>query len=251
MFPLYDDNPTLRTPLMTYFLIGVTLAVWFLVQGAGSPLPLIYSVCDLGMVPAELTRTVAVGEGIALGGGMACVVDDSGLNVITPLTSMFLHGDWMHLIGNLWFLWVFGNNIEDAMGRLRFLGFYLLCGLAAAALHVAVAPSSMVPTVGASGAISGVMGAYLLLHARSPVRTFLPPFFLFWVPAWAYLIYWFALQLLGGLPELGATVGNTGGVAFWAHVGGFVAGVVLIRLFSRKDLIRAQAVLRARQHGMR
>src|SRR5690606_1531905 len=140
MFPIYDDNPTLRTPLMTYLLIGLTLAVCFLVQGAGSPLPLIYSVCDLGMVPAELTRTVAGGEGIARCGGLACVVHAAWLSVLPPLPSMCLHGDWMHLIGNRWCLWVFGNKIEAALGRMRFLGLWLPCGLAAAALHVAVAP---------------------------------------------------------------------------------------------------------------
>lgn len=248
MVPLYDVNPTLRTPVMTLLLIGVTVAVWLLVQGAGEGLPLAISVCNYGLVPGEISRMASVGSQLDLGGGLVCVVDDQALNVLTPLTSMFLHGGWAHLLGNLWFLWVFGNNVEDGMGRGRFLAFYLLTGLAAAALHVAVDPGSIVPTVGASGAISGVMGAYLMQHPRAPVRTWVPPIFLFNLPAWVFLIYWFGLQLLGGLPGLAPARGEpSGGVAFWAHVGGFVAGALLVRIFDRPELLRAQAALKATQ----
>jgi membrane associated rhomboid family serine protease len=147
---------------------------------------------------------------------------------------MFLHGSWMHLIGNMWFLWLFGNNIEDSMTRPRFLAFYLLCGMAAAMLQVLVEPSSAAPMVGASGAISGVMGAYLVLYPRVRVYTLLPlGFFITTValPAWAMLIYWMVLQLLGGVS--GIVSEQSGGVAFWAHIGGFVAGVVLIKLFAK------------------
>jgi membrane associated rhomboid family serine protease len=145
----------------------------------------------------------------------------------------------MHIIGNMWFLWLFGNNVEDAMSRPRFLVFYLICGLAAALAQVAVDPRSGIPMVGASGAISGVMGAYLVLFPRVRVYTFVPlGFFMTSValPAWVMLIYWSALQLLGGFVDIG---GEGGGVAFWAHIGGFVAGVVLVKLFGRPDHVAA------------
>ena len=151
------------------------------------------------------------------------------INWLTPLTSMFLHGGWGHLLGNALFLWVFGDNVEDLMGPRRFLWFYLVCGLAAAALHVVLQPASPIPTVGASGAISGVMGGYLVLFPKHRVRMFFPPIFLFHFPAWLVLLWWFGLQLLAGLPQL--TMLHTdpsGGVAVWAHVGGFVAGVLLV-----------------------
>jgi membrane associated rhomboid family serine protease len=138
----------------------------------------------------------------------------------------------MHLLGNMWFLWLFGNNIEDSMTRPRFVVFYLACGLAAALLQVVLAPRSIVPMVGASGAISGVMGAYLILYPRVRVFTLVPlGFFITSValPAWVMLLYWGALQLLGGFTSIGAKQG--GGVAFWAHVGGFLAGLVLVKLF--------------------
>jgi membrane associated rhomboid family serine protease len=153
---------------------------------------------------------------------------------------MFLHGSWMHLLGNMWFLWLFGNNIEDAMTRPRYLVFYLLSGLAAAIAQVVANPQSEVPMVGASGAISGVMGAYLVLFPRVRVFTLIPlGFFIQSValPAWAMLIYWMALQLVGGIGSVFSEKG--GGVAFWAHVGGFVAGVVLIKVFERRDRVLA------------
>jgi membrane associated rhomboid family serine protease len=155
----------------------------------------------------------------------------------TLVTSMFMHGSWMHIIGNMWFLWIFGNNVEDSMGRGRFVVFYLLAGLAAAAMQIATDPASPVPMVGASGAIGGVMGAYVVLYPR--VRVHMLVFLGFFittigVPAYLMLGYWFVLQLLGGLPSLG---GGAGGVAFWAHVGGFVAGVALIYLFRDPELV--------------
>jgi membrane associated rhomboid family serine protease len=148
---------------------------------------------------------------------------------------MFLHGSWMHLLGNMWFLWLFGNNIEDAMTRPRFVVFYLACGLAAALAQVWTNPTSVVPMVGASGAISGVMGAYLILFPRVRVWTmvFLGIFFVRTaVPAWGMLLYWAFLQLASGLTTVG---GEGGGVAFWAHIGGFVAGAILVRPLVRPD----------------
>ena len=177
MIPISDDNPTLRTPVVTIALLVALGAVWVFAQGAGfDPQVLAASVCNWGMVPGEITGRARIGSGVPLGQGMACLVDADPRNILTPVTSMFLHGGWGHLLGNALFLWVFGNNIEDSMGRLRFLVFYLVCGLAAAATQVAVDPGSVVPMVGASGAISGVLGAYLVLYPRVKVKVL---FFLF------------------------------------------------------------------------
>ena len=156
----------------------------------------------------------------------------------TVLTSMFLHGGWFHLLGNMLYLWIFGNNVEDSMGRLRFIVFYLFCGLAAAVGQILTSPNSAVPMVGASGAISGVMGAYLVLYPNVRVYTLVPLGFFITsmaLPAWVMLGYWFLIQFVSGLVAVGGEIG--GGVAFWAHVGGFVAGVVLIKLFARSDYI--------------
>jgi membrane associated rhomboid family serine protease len=167
---------------------------------------------------------------------------DPGPQFTTVISSMFLHGSWMHLLGNMWFLWLFGNNIEDSMTRPRFVAFYLLAGFAAAFAQVAANPASDVPMVGASGAISGVMGAYLVLFPRVRVYTMVPlGFFLHSIalPAWAMLIYWAFLQVAGGLTSIASDA--TGGVAFWAHLGGFIAGVVLVKVFERKDRVAAHS----------
>jgi len=245
MIPISDENPTLRTPVMTYLLLAMLLAVWVLVQRAGTnPAQLAATVCDLGMVPGELTHRVPVGYGIPMGNGMACVIDNLPINKWTPLTSMFLHGGWMHLLGNSLYLWVFGNNVEDSLGRVRFLVFYILCGLAAAFTHVALNGMSPVPTVGASGAISGVLGGYLVLYPRVRVRTYFPPIFLFHVPAWFVLVFWFGEQLLTGLPQLQPMRPDiSSGVAVWAHVGGFLAGVALVKLFENDALVRRRSAL--------
>lgn len=243
MFPISDEHPTIRTPVMTIALLAVTWAVWLLVQGAGSPLPLATSVCNLGMVPGELTHMAPLGFQLPLGGGMYCAVDNQSINLATPIIAIFLHGSWSHLIGNSLYLWVFGNNIEDSMGRGRFLGFYLLTGLVAGLSHIAIDPGSPVPTVGASGAISGIMGAYLVLFPRIRVRTFVPPFFLFHFPAWAVLLLWFGSQLLTGLPQLSPLRPEvTGGVAVWAHIGGFIAGALLVRRFLNHSLVERRAI---------
>lgn len=248
MIPISDDNPTLRTPVMTLAILAVTWAVWIFGQGAlegvlwttgVDGLRLATSVCDWGMVPGELTHRAPLGFMIPIGPGLGCSIDNLPQNWLTPLTSIFLHGSWGHIIGNSLYLWVFGNNIEDSMGRWRFLAFYLITGLAAAITHIAIDPGSPVPTVGASGAISGVMGAYLYLYPRVSVRTYFPPIFLFRLPAWSILILWFGMQLLTGLPQLMTLDPKiSGGVAVWAHVGGFVAGFLLIRSFHDPELRR-------------
>ena len=248
MFPLYDDNPTFRTPVATIGLIATMLIVWVVVQGAGNDVAVATTVCNWGLVPAELTHLREVGFQVPLGGGLGCVIDNDSINWLTPLLSMFLHGSWGHILSNALFLWVFGNNVEDVMGRFRFVVFYLTCGLIAAAAHVIVSPASPVPTVGASGAISGALGAYLLLYPRVRVKMFFPPVFLFSLPAWLVLTWWFAMQFLSGLPQLLAPApAISGGVAVWAHIGGFAAGVLLSGLFEDSELIaRHREVLRTK-----
>ena len=232
MIPYHDENETQRTAVVTLTVIAACAAAWILVQGGGAFEPLLTSVCNLGLIPGELTGLVPAGAGFPMGDGLVCLTDP-GRQYANVFTSMFLHGSWMHLIGNMWFLWLFGNNIEDAMTRPRFVVFYLVCGLAAALLQVVVEPDSVIPMVGASGAISGVMGAYLVLFPRVRVFTLVPLGFYMTtiaLPAWGMLVYWMVLQLLGGLSRIGA---EGGGVAFWAHVGGFIAGVVLVKVFAR------------------
>jgi membrane associated rhomboid family serine protease len=248
VIPIRDDNPTRRRPIMTWALLLALILVWVFVQHAGlDPAALAASVCDLGLVPGELTHRARLGTAVPIGERLVCLVDADPINLLTPLTSMFLHGGWLHLGGNALFLYIFGDNIEDSLGRGRFLVFYLLCGLAAAGAQIAIHPASAVPMVGASGAISGVLGAYLRLYPRVRVQVLV---FLFIfvqivsVPAWLMLIYWFALQLLEAVPQL--TSLNTevsSGVAVWAHVGGFAAGFLLVNVFANPDLVTRRRTL--------
>ena len=203
MFPIRDDNPTLGRSTVTVGIVALNVLAWVFVQGLGSEAALAKSVCELGAIPGELLGRVAAGTNVPLGPGMACTIADHP-NWLTALTHMFLHGGWFHLIGNLWFLWVFGDNVEDAMGGLRFAVFYVLCGLAAFAAQALTNPSSAIPMVGASGAIGGVMGAYARLYPRAPVHLMVV-FFVFVnrtvVPAFLMLGYWFLIQVLGGIPR--------------------------------------------------
>ncbi|MGH7702337.1 MAG: rhomboid family intramembrane serine protease [Gemmatimonadales bacterium] len=242
MFPYKDDNPTILTPVLTLGIIAANFAAWALWQGVGLEPSLSRSVCTLGLIPGELLHRLPDGYSLQMSPATRCVLGGSA-TWYTPLTSMFLHGGWFHLLGNMWFLWVFGNNIEDSMGHFRFVVFYLLCGLLAAAAQVAVNPGSAVPMVGASGAISGVMGAYIVLYPR--VRVHMLIFLGFFVttiavPAYLMLGYWFLLQLANGIPTLAA---EGGGVAFWAHAGGFVGGAVLVMLFRDPVLISRRRLL--------
>jgi membrane associated rhomboid family serine protease len=231
MFPLYDDNPTEIFPLVTLLLMGACVGVWVYIQGAGlTPGTLESSVCAFGAIPAEVTGRAASGGPCRMGG-----LTWGGL-----ITSMFLHGSWLHLVGNLWFLWIFGNNVEDSMGHTRFLLFYLLTGLVAAASHVATQPDSVLPMVGASGAISSIMGAYLVLYPRARVHTlFIIIIFIriFPLPAWFFLLYWLSIQVASSALQ---GPGGGGGVAFWAHIGGFAGGVILVKLFENPALVRAK-----------
>ncbi|WP_434286348.1 rhomboid family intramembrane serine protease [Celeribacter sp. SCSIO 80788] len=206
MFPIRDHNPSRRPALVTYVLIAVNLAVFLaMLPSYGDERALLAIYSDWALLPARIS---------------------SGSGYVTFFTSMFMHGGLMHIAGNMLFLWIFGDNLEDEMGHLRYLGFYLLCGLAAGMAQYLADPGSRVPMVGASGAIAGVMGGYLLLFPKARVDVlfiFIIFFKVFPLPAWVMLGLWFALQVVA---ELGSTAG-TGGVAHLAHVGGFVAGVVL------------------------
>jgi membrane associated rhomboid family serine protease len=204
------------------------------------------SVCNLGMVPGELTHLARLGTAVPVGDGLACVVDNEPINWLTPLTSMFLHGGWGHLLGNMLFFWVFGKKIEDSMGSIRFFFFYIVCGLAAAGVHIFMEPASPIPTVGASGAISGVLGAYLVLYPRVKVKMlffFLLFFRIIPIPAWMVLIWWFFWQVITALPDLMSVRPDvSGGVAVWAHIGGFVAGMLLVKIFEDRRLVRQRIV---------
>jgi rhomboid family protein len=218
MIPLKDDAPCTTTPFVNYFLIGLNLVV-FLFQALQPPEALNSFIFQFGLVPAKVTTGIHAGA--------------IGLALVPILTSMFLHGSWWHVIGNMWFLYLFGDNIEDRLGHFLYLIFYLLCGIAAALVHMTFNLGSTVPTVGASGAIAGVMGAYFLLFPQARVLTLVPFFFIYftWLPAWLMLGYWFILQFLGGAASSIQRGVPSEPIAFWAHVGGFLAGVVLIKLF--------------------
>ena len=243
MIPYRDENPTVLPPIVTVGIIALNVIVWVLIEGLGAERTVAAAVCNYGLIPAEVLQRVPAGSGIPLGPDLFCAVDPSP-QYWTVLTSMFLHGGWMHLIGNMVFFWVFGNNIEDAMGHVRFLVFYLGCGAAAAAVQMAVSPNSTIPMVGASGAISGVLGAYLLLYPKVRVHALVPLGFYMTtmaIPAYVMLGYWILLQVLGGLPALGAQ--QSGGTAFFAHIGGFVAGLLLIKLFAKREYLERRPVL--------
>ena len=222
MIPLHDDNPTRRLPVATLVLIAVNVAVFvFQLTLPRYGLTVEGFFLRAGLVPYEVVNRVDI--------------PPDGLVPVwaTVFTSMFIHGGWLHIIFNMLYLWIFGNNVEDRMGRARFVAFYLLCGVAAAAAQVVVRPDSLVPMIGASGAVSGVLGAYILLFPRAQVLTVITLVIFFpivMVPAWVLLLAWFALNLL----QAATTIGAETGVAYFAHVGGFAAGLVLVWLFARR-----------------
>ncbi|MBL9076124.1 MAG: rhomboid family intramembrane serine protease [Planctomycetes bacterium] len=235
MIPLRDSVPASRTPIVTYTMVGLCTLV-FLAQLAD---PRDDLVLRYGMVPARVFDPD--GLHVMAFGRQSLRLPQAGVaDWLTLLTCTFLHGGWMHFLGNMWFLWIFGDNVEDRFGRLRFLLFYLGCGVAASAAHLWSAPDSAVPTVGASGAIAGVMGAYLLLYPHSRVQMLVIwGFFvdLIVLPAPFFLGYWFLLQLLPGLLSAGQ-VG--GGVAWWAHIGGFVVGAGIAALLRARERLRPE-----------
>jgi membrane associated rhomboid family serine protease len=224
MIPLHDDNPTDITPFVTLGVILSCVLVFLYEVSLPERLGEAF-VYSYGAIPAVIFGTGVLPPELA---GPA--------PPLTLLTSMFLHGGWMHLIGNMLYLWIFGNNIEDVMGHVKFVIFYVTCGILAALSHAMIDPSSAVPMVGASGAISGVLGAYLLLFPRAQVLVLIPLGFFtrtMYVPAGFVLGLWFLMQVLSGGMSLGR---QGGGVAFFAHVGGFLAGMALIGMFKRPDV---------------
>lgn len=212
MIPLRDSTRSEQFPLITIILIIINILVFYyeisLGQDGMNQLSYIF-----GLVPANYTNY------------QVPLID-----YLPFITSTFLHGSWMHVIGNMWILWLFGDNVEDKMGKARFLAFYLACGVLASLTHFGFNLSSELPVVGASGAVAGVMGAYFLMFRKAKVLTFIPPFFLFNFPAWIYLGFWAATQIYGGAAGL-LTVGANQQIAFWAHIGGFLAGMILFKLF--------------------
>jgi membrane associated rhomboid family serine protease len=247
VFPLKDNIPTRRTPYVTIALIAANVLVFFLQLRGGGTLfggPTEQTVVDWGDIPYEVTHLgdhcdVLQGQVVCEGQpGVSGQADDQPATVVTAFSSMFMHAGLLHIGGNMLFLWIFGNNVEDAMGRVRFVLFYLLGGLAAIALQTAVDVDAAVPSLGASGAVAGVLGGYLLLYPRAKVLTlvFLVVFFAFIeLPAIAFLFIWFAQQAVFGLADLTDPTGEGGGVAYFAHIGGFVFGLLAIKLFADRQ----------------
>jgi hypothetical protein len=230
MIPLRDNIPSRRRPIMSYAIIGVNILFFFLELGTGSHLQEFLT--TFGFIPARFFATLEAHP-------------ERVVSLYLPFfTTMFLHGGWLHLIANMWTLFIFGDNVEDRLGHFRFLLFYLASGVAGSLLHAYLTPTSWVPVVGASGAIAGVMGAYFLMFRQSMVLVFIPFFFLapiVEVPAYVFLGVWFLLQFFSGaFSVLGPRAAQGGGVAFWAHVGGFVAGVCLIFLLGAVRLIQPE-----------
>ena len=254
MFPLKDNIPTDRFPIVTVAIIAICVAVFVWQQPSGFSGVNDKKVVEYGTIPYELTHpgkhcdlarvpqdsaSGTSGETIACEGetGVAGKAGDQPPTWMTIFTAMFMHGGFLHIIGNMLFLWIFGNNVEDSMGPLRFIGFYLLGGVAAAGLQVAVGPDSTTPLVGASGAIAGVLGGYILLYPRARVLTLVFIIFLVTLlelPAMVVLGLWFLQQIYFGAAGLSDPTGGGGGVAYFAHIGGFAFGLIFIKLFAKR-----------------
>src|ERR1700689_4220369 len=225
MIPLRDDQPTFSTPFVNYFLIALNIVIflWEWSLGTQNHRALNSFLFQFGVVPHHMLAVLS---------GQSS--DPIVAGILPLFTSMFLHGSFLHVAGNMLFLWIFGDNVEDHLGHFNYLVFYLLSGVAAAIAHILLNLNSRLPTVGASGAIAGVMGAYFILYPRARVLTW---FFVFvlWIPAWIVLGYWFVLQFFAGAATLSMGPGrDVGGVAFWAHVGGFLSGMLMIKIFPER-----------------
>ncbi len=232
-FPIRDDQPRSSTPFMNYFIIGLNIAVYLFIEipiQAQGPRAMNLLIAQFGLVPHDLVRAVSGLPQYPL-----------GANILTILTSMFMHGGIFHILGNMWILWIFGDNVEDDLGHLSYLIFYLICGVAAALTDIALTPTSNVPMIGASGAIAGVMGAYFLLYPRAKVLTWVIFIFFWWLPAWIWLGFWFLGQFFDTLGVASSAHHQTGGIAVAAHVGGFVTGLILIKLFPRRKITHRYA----------
>ncbi|MEO8127776.1 MAG: rhomboid family intramembrane serine protease [Bryobacteraceae bacterium] len=217
MIPLRHSQPSYSPPFVTVIIISLNILV-FLFQISLDPYERNYFIAYYGIVPDRLHYS-------------------------SILTSMFLHGGWLHLIGNMWFLWIYGDNVEDVLGHAKFALFYLLCGIAAALVHIMFNPDSRLPTIGASGAIAGVMGAYLVKFPHSKIVALVPIFIFFTtfeVPAVFMLIYWFVIQIFSGVGSIGYSNVEKGGVAWFAHIGGFLAGMLLVYALGSKERFRGR-----------
>jgi membrane associated rhomboid family serine protease len=231
MIPLRDENPSVRPPVVTRVLISLNVIAFVYELMLGPGLRGLF--LSWGLVPARITAALA---------GDANLVPA----LATALTSTFLHAGWLHLIGNMWYLWIFGDNVEDRLGHVRYLLFYIVAGLASGMLHVVFNRTSTIPTVGASGAIAGVLGAYLALFPRARVITLVPLIVFFQVmalPAVVVLSLWFVYQFFAGALALAYTSGSTGGTAWWGHIGGFAFGVLFGRLLALRPPQRSEAWL--------
>ncbi len=216
MLPIKDTIPHRETPFVVYFLIGINVLV-FLFELSLNPIERQYFFYTFGLVPLKVTQ--------------------NGFDIYSMFSNMFIHGGWFHLISNMWALWIFGDNVEDRMGHFRFFIFYIICGLIANIVHYIFNEFSPVPVVGASGAIAGVMGAYMIMFPYSRIITLIPIFlipFFFEIPAVIFLFFWFFSQLISGTLHLFLTP-QIGGIAWWAHIGGFLAGVILHRFFKKRE----------------
>lgn len=212
MIPLRDTQPSFSKPLVTGLLIAINILI-FLYEFSLDPFSLNHFIMEYGVVPSRF-------------------------QYLDLISSMFLHGGWFHLLGNMWFLWIYGDNVEDVLGHHKYLLFYILCGVAAGMVQVLTNPGSRIPTVGASGAIAGVMGAYLIKFPRSKIVTLVPIFIFVTtmeIPAVFMLLYWFVLQIFSGFGSAGTSNVSQGGVAWFAHIGGFLAGMLLIKIMGTKE----------------
>jgi membrane associated rhomboid family serine protease len=248
VFPLKDNIPTRRPPVVTIALIVANVVIFVLsIRNGGSLFsgPAANVVVDYGVIPYEITNPGEECDFVAQAGRVLCegqpgvsgAAEPQPPTWFTALSSMFMHGGLLHIGGNMLFLWVFGNNIEDSMGRVKFLVFYVLGGIAAMALQTAVDPDATVPSVGASGAVAAVLGGYLLLYPRARVLTlvFLFVFFTFiQIPALFFLVIWFGQQVLFGYLDSADPTGGGGGVAYFAHIGGFLFGLLAVKLFATR-----------------
>ncbi len=221
MFPIKDINPRHRFPIITVLIIIINIFIFFVEIKMGPYLDRF--ITHYGLIPITITKGI-IESSLSL------------RDLSTFFSAMFLHGGWMHLIGNMLYLWIFGDNVEDKLGHLRYLLFYLLCGIGASFVHILIDPFSNIPTIGASGAISGVLGAYMLLFPRARVLTIIPIFLFIQIaelPAFILIGFWFIIQFFQGLLSLGFQSDGMGGVAWWAHIGGFIFGMFLIFPFRK------------------
>lgn len=229
MIPLKDDIPSRTFPIVNITLIILNIFFFLVEVSLGDRLNALFG--SFGVVPAKFFASYYIA-------GDRIVYIGAAERIIPLFTSMFLHGGWFHLFGNMLYLWIFGDNVEDRMGHLRYLIFYLLCGLIASLTHILFNPTSTIPSVGASGAIAGVLGAYMLLYPTARVIVLIVLFFYIdfvALPALIVLGFWFIMQFFSGVLSLGVQNASAGGVAWWAHIGGFVAGMVLVFVFKKRN----------------